>query len=173
MLFIETLHTNYSCPRKDNRQVDETSGARAYQRVDALDWSDHDLAHGKRIKIKGFPKDHTGQRFRVAVSPHRTDYVVTNDQAQDSTEATPKVGGFRWKIEQLHREGNQVTGLERCQCRKARIQRHHIGCVFLVWVRLKELAAHTGRTVYQLKHGLLDDYLIKQLKKPSLKMVLA
>jgi hypothetical protein len=40
-------------------------------------------------------------------------------------------------------------------------------------VRLKALAAQTGRTVYQLKYGLLDDYLIQQLKNPSLKMVLA
>jgi hypothetical protein len=63
--------------------------------------------------------------------------------------------------------------LERCQCRKARIQRNPIGCAFLVWVRLKELAAQTGRTVYQLKHGLLDDYLIQQLRNPSLNMVLA
>ena len=173
MLFIETLNKNYYCPLKDNRQVDDTSGARAYQRVDALDWSDHDLAHGKRIKIKGFPKDHKVHLFRVEVSTHRTDYVVTNDQAQDATEATPKVCGFRWKIEQLHREGKQVTGLERCQCRKARIQRNHIGCACLVWVRLKELAAHTGRTGYQLKHGLLDDYLIQQLKEPSLRMILA
>jgi hypothetical protein len=31
----------------------------------------------------------------------------------------------------------------------------------------------TGRTVYQLKHGLLDDYLIQQMKNPSLKMVFA
>jgi hypothetical protein len=141
--------------------------------VGALDWSAQDLAHGKRIKIKGFPKDHKVPLFRVEVSTHRTDDVVTNDQAQDSTAATHKVCGFRWKIEQLHREGKQVTGLERCQCRKARIQRHHIGCAFLVWVRLKELAAHTGRTVYQLKHGLLDDYLIQQLKEPALRMVLA
>jgi len=76
-------------------------------------------------------------------------------------------------IEQLHREGKQVTGLERCQCRKARIQRNHIGCALLVWVRLKDLATETGRTVYQLKHGLLDDYLTQQLRNPSLKMVLA
>jgi hypothetical protein len=173
MLFIESLQQRYYCPLKDNRQVDASDGARAYQRVDSLDWSAHALVHGQRIKIKGFPKDHKVQCFRVAVSTHRTDYVVTNDQAQDSTEATQEVCGFRWKIEQLHREGKQVTGLERCQCRKARIQRNHIGCAFLVWVRLKALAAHTGRTVYQLKHGLLDDYLIQQLKNPSLKMVLA
>jgi hypothetical protein len=173
MLFIESLQQRYYCPLKDNRQVDDSEGERAYQRVDSLVWSPHALAHGKQIKIKGFPKDHKVQCFRVVVSTHRTDYVVTNDQAQDSTEATQEVCGFRWKIEQLHREGKQVTGLERCQCRKARIQRNHIACAFLVWVRLKELAVQTGRTVYQLKHGLLDDYLIQQLKNPSLKMVLA
>jgi hypothetical protein len=173
MLFIASLHTVYYCPLKDNRQVDDASGERAYQRVDALDWSTHELAHGKRIKIKGFPKDYKVQLFRVEVSTHRTDDVVTNDQAQDSTEATQEVCGFRWKIEQLHREGKQVTGLERCQCRTARIQRNHIGCAFLVWGWLKELAVQTGRTVYQLKHGLLDEYLIQQLRNPSLRMVLA
>jgi hypothetical protein len=75
-------------------------------------------------------------------------------------------------MEQLHREGKQVTGLERCPCRKARIQRNHIGCAFLVWVRLKALAAQTGRTVYQLKHGLLDASLLQQLRNPSLRRFL-
>ena len=111
--------------------------------------------------------------FRVEVSTHRTDWVVTNYPTQDSTAATQQVCGFRWKIEQLHREGKQLTGLERCQCRKARIQRNHIGCAFLVWVRLKELATQTGRTVYQVKYGLLDEYLIQQLKNPSLTMSFA
>jgi hypothetical protein len=77
------------------------------------------------------------------------------------------------EIEQLHREGEQVTGLERCQCRTARIQRNHIACAFLVWGRLRELATETGHTIYQLKHGLLSDYLIQQLKNPSLKMASA
>lgn len=170
MLFIESLSKIYYCPLKDNRQVDDTGGERPYGRVDSLAWREEELAHGKRIKIKGFPKDHKVHLFRVVVSTHRTDWVVTNDPTQDSTEATQKACGFRWKIEQLHREGKQVTGLERCQCRKARIQRNHIGCAFLVWVRLKELAVQTGRTVYQLKQGLLDDYLIQQLRNPTLKM---
>ncbi len=173
MLYIESLQKLYYCPLKDNRQVDDSNGARAYTRVDALTWSEAELAHGKRIKIKGFPKDHKVHLFRVVVSTHRTEYVVTNDLTQDSLAATQEVCGFRWKIEQVHREGKQVTGLERCQCRKARIQRNHIGCALLVWVRLKHLATQTGRTVYQLKHGLLDDYLTQQLKNPSLKMVLA
>jgi hypothetical protein len=173
MLFIEALQKLYYCPLKDNRQVDDSGGQQPYRRVDSLAWTNDELQHGKRIKIKGFPKDYKVCCFRVEVSTHRTDWVVTNDPTQDSTEATQEVCGFRWKIEQLHREGKQVTGLERCQCRKARIQRNHIGCAFLVWVRLKELAAQTGRTAYQLKQGLLDEYLIQQLKNPSLKMVLA
>jgi hypothetical protein len=173
MLYIESLKGIYYCPLKDNRQVDDSQGAQAYRRVDAPAWSAAELERGKRIKIKGFPKEHKVQCFRVAVSTNHTDYVVTNDLAQDSTQATQQACGFRWKIEQLHREGKQLTGLERCQCRKARIQRNHIGCALLVWVRFKELAARTGRTMYQLKHGLLDDYLIQQLKNPSLRMALA
>ena len=126
MLYIESLKKNYYCPLKDNRQVDDSQGARPYQRGDALGWSEAERASGKRLKIKGFPKDHRVQAFRVAVSTSRTDYVVTNDIAQDSTQATQEVCRFRWKIEQLHREAKQLTGLERCQCRKARIQRNHI-----------------------------------------------
>lgn len=171
MLFIESVQKFYYCPLKDNRQVDDSGGERSYQRIDSLNWSEDELRHGKRIKIKGFPKDHKVQCFRVETSTRRTDWIVTNDPAADSTQATQEVCGFRWKIEQLHREGKQLTGLERCQCRKARIQRNHIGCALLVWVRLKELALQTGRTVYQIKHGLLDDYLIQQLKNPSIKMV--
>lgn len=173
MLFIESLQKLYYCPLKDNRHVDDSGGTQPYRRVDSLEWSAAELQEGKRIKIKGFPKDHKVQCFRVTVSTHRTDYVVTNDGAQTSTEGTRKVCAIRWKVEQLHREGKQVTGLERCQCRKARLQRNHVACALLVWVRLKELAAETGRTVYQLKHGLLDDYLTQQLRTPSLQMVLA
>ena len=120
-----------------------------------------------------FPKDHKVQCFRVEVTIYRTDFVVSNDLAQDSTEAAQQACSLRWKIEQLHRETKQVTGLEACQCRKARIQRNHIGCAFLVWVRLNALAKQAGQTIYQLKHGLLDDYLCQQLKRPSLEMSFA
>lgn len=173
MLMIEALHKIYYCPLKDNRQVDDSGGERSYQRVDSLNWNEKELQHGKQIKIKGFPKDHKVHCFRVETSTRRTDWIVTNDPAADTTQAAQEVCGFRWRIEQLHREGKQLTGLERCQCRKARIQRNHIGCALLVWIRLKELAVQSGRTVYQLKHGLLDDYLTQQLKKPSIEMVIA
>jgi hypothetical protein len=98
------------------------------------------------------------------VSTHRTDWVVTNDLTQDSLHDTQKVCAMRWKIEQFHREIKQLTGIEHNQCRKRRIQRNHIVCAMLVWIRLTELARQTKQTVYRLKHGLLDDYLCAQLK---------
>lgn len=173
MLLIESLNKQYYCPLKNNRQVDESAGINPYQRVDSLAWNSKELTLGKTIKIKGFPQQHKVKLFRVAVSTHRTDYVVTNDLTQNSTTATHQSCRFRWRIEQLHREGKQLTGWEKCQCRKARIQRNHIGCALLVWVRLKHLAIASNSTVYQLKNGLLDRYLIQQLQDPSLKMALA
>ena len=174
MLFIESLHRCYYCPLKDNRLVDDSNGKnKVYQKVDSLTWSEDELTHGKKIKIRGFPAMHKVKVFRVEVSTHRTDFVVTNDLSQNSTLDTQEVCGWRWKIEQFHREAKQLTGLEKCQCRKARIQRNHIACAFLVWVRMAEVARKIGKTLYQLKHGLLDDYLCQQLKNPSIKMKLA
>jgi hypothetical protein len=130
-------------------------------------WNDQDLAHGTVIKIKGFPKTTKVKLFRVAVSTHRTDWVVTNDLTQDSLHATQEVCGMRWKIAQFHREIKQITGIAQNQCRKARIQRNHIACAMLVWFRVTGLARKTQQTVYRIKHGLLDDYLCQQLKNPT------
>ena len=173
MLYIEQLGKVYCCPLKDNRQVDDSVGAAPYRRVDSLDWTEAERKHGKVIKIKGFPKDHKVKLFRVVLSTQRTDYVVTNDLAQNDTQATQQACGVRWKIEQFHRETKQLTGLEGCQCRKARIVRNHIGCAILVWVRLKQVAQETEQTVYKLKRGLLSDYMRQQLKSPPISMVLA
>lgn len=170
MRFIDALHKIYYCPLKDNRQVDDSGGQEPYRRVDELAWSNHEWAHGKLIKIKGFPKDYKVKLFRVAVATHRTDWVVTNDLAQDSDTAVQEVCGMRWKIEQFHRELKQTTGIEKNQCRKARIRRNHIACAMLVWLRLADLARQTQQTVYRIKHGLLDNYLCQQLKNPSVKM---
>lgn len=175
MRHIERAGKIYYCPLKDNRQVDEGFGLPkpAYQRVDSLSWSATECASGKNVHLKDFPAGHRLQLFRLAVSPNRTDYVVTNDPTQDSAPETQKVCAVRWKIEQLHREAKQVTGLESCQCRKQRIQRNHIACALLVWCRFKELMYETKQTVYQIKFGQLSEYLIQQLKNPSVAMQLA
>lgn len=89
---------------------------------------------------------------------------------KDKADVTQQVCKIRWKIEEFHREIKQLTGIESCQCRKARLQRNHISCAMLVWIRLKDLAYKTGETVYQVKHNLLSNYLIEQLKRPDIMM---
>lgn len=173
MLHIEKVQKTYYCPLKSNRRVDDSLGQHPYQRIDSLTWTDSECRGGKRIKIRGFPKDHKVKLFRVASSTGRTEYVVTNDLAQKDTQVAQQVCHWRWKIEQFHREAKQVTGLERCQCRLARIVRNHIGCAFLVWIRLAQVAYQTGQSVYQVKYGLLEDFLRLQLKDPAIQMTLA
>jgi len=92
---------------------------------------------------------------------------------QDNVELVLDLCGFRWKVEQFHRETKPLTGIEGNQCRKVRIVRNHIGCVILVWVRLKQVAIETNRTIYRVKHDLLDEFLRQQLKPPDVQMLLA
>lgn len=170
MLFIESLGKLYYCPIRDNRLVDDSEAVAPYQHVSALRWSEQERSQGKTIKIKGFPKHHKVKLFRVVVSTNRTDWIVTNDLAQDSTQATQQACRTRWKIEQFHRELKQLTGVEKCQCRKARMQRNHIACAVLVWIRLTEVARKTKQTIYQVKRGLLDNYLRQELRNPAVSM---
>ena len=138
-----------------------------------MSWTPDELEHGKLVKIKGFPKEHKVKLFRVAVSTIRTDFVATNDLGQNSTKVTQDACALRWKIEQFHHEIKQLTGIEKCQCRRARIQRSHIACAVLVWVRLMDLARKASTTVYQLKRSLLSDYLRQELRSPSISMAFA
>jgi Transposase DDE domain len=172
MLYIDSLDKIYYCPLKNNRLVDDTFGQEKYKRIELLEWNTEELDCGKIIKIKGFPAKTKVKLFRVTVSTNRTDYIATNDLSQSSTNVVQEVCKIRWKIEEFHREIKQLTGIESCQCRKARLQRNHIACAMLVWVRLKNLAYTTSQTIYQIKHNLLSNYLIQQLKRPSILMCL-
>lgn len=172
MLYIDSLDKIYYCPLKNNRLVDDTFAKEKYKRIELLEWSTEELECGKIIKIKGFPSHKKVKLFRVTVSTNRTDYIATNDLSQSSTDVVQEVCKIRWKIEEFHREIKQLTGIESCQCRKARLQRNHIACAMLVWVRLKNLAYTSGQTIYQIKHNLLSNYLIQQLKRPSILMCL-
>ena len=44
------------------------------------------------------------------LSTHRTDYLVTNELAQDDTQAAEQESNVRWLIKQFYREAKQLTG---------------------------------------------------------------
>lgn len=169
MLYIDKdLGKQYYCPIKSNRSVDGSGGTKPYQAVSTLVWSESELKTGKLIKVKKFPKDYKHKLFRVVLSPEKTEWIVTNDLTQNSTDLAQKESAIRWKIEQFHREIKQITGIEKCQCRKRRSQRNHIICALRVWLFLNNLAHQTKQTVYELKHNLLSEYMRDQLRSPRL-----
>ncbi len=173
LLFIEQLDKIYYCPVKDNRLVCLDRTSKQYYRVDQILWSQDELRAGRLVHLRDFPAGHQVKLFRFELSTGRTEYIITNEVSQDWTPATQDVWNWRPKIEEFHRESKQVTGIESCQCRTARITRNHIGCAMLVWVWLKEVAYQTGQTIYQVKHGMLSDYLRQQFRSPAVQMTLA
>ena len=172
MLMVDGLGKKYYCPLKKNRLVDDTDGQEKYKRIENINWSKTEEKKGKKIKVKDFPKDNKVKLFRVFVSTNKTEYIVTNELSQDSTSDVRKICSIRWRIEEFHREIKQLTGIEKCQCRKARLQRNHIGAAMLVWLKLKDKAYQTTSTIYFLKKDLLYNYLKNELNNPSIRMTL-
>jgi len=156
------------CPLKSNRLDDDSSGQQPYQPVGGLGWSHAEGEGGNMLKVKGLPKDCTLKLFRVLVSTHRTDCLLTNEVAPRDTAAAKTESSVRWTIEQFHRERKQLTGGQACQCRLARSQRNHIALAGRAWTRLKQAAYQTKKTVYQLKQGFLDAYMRHELRQPAL-----
>ena len=93
------------------------------------------------------------------------DETLTTQVAQDASDV-------RWQVEELHRGLKQLTGSEKCQCRKGRSQRNHIACCYHAWLSLKVKAKELGKTLYQTKHDLLSDYLRAELRQPRIQAFL-
>ena len=68
----------------------------------------------------------------------------------------------------------QLAHLKKFPSRNQRVsQRNHIACCLWVWVSLRCAAEAVGQTIYQLKEGLLDDYIRHQLQKPTISINIA
>lgn len=146
-------------------QVDKETGKPKiiYKHVGDLNW-DAKTNEGEQLRtfgitvcIEDLPNDKPLRLFRLTAK-HRTDYIVTNDVSIETTKVAKKVGSFRWKIEQFHREVKQLTGVSKCQARKGRKQRNHICIAFVVWHQLNELANQMKTTMYEVKHIPLREY---------------
>ena len=139
-----------------------------YKHVGELDWDTNAglRQNGITVCIEDLPNDKPLRLFRLTAK-HRTEYIVTNDVSMKTTEAAKNVGGFRWKIEQFHREVKQLTGASKCQARKGRKQRNHICIAFVVWHQLNELANQMKTTMYEVKHIPLREYQKQLWRNPA------
>ena len=171
ILKIDDMGKTYYCPLKKNRLVNDKTQSEekpSYERIENLVWSQEELKSGKTVHINKFPRQYEVKLFQVTISTNRTEHIATNAFDQESSSNVRDECAIRWKIEEFHREVKQLAGLEKCQCRKNRIQRNHIACSMLTWVYMKRTANKLKKTIYKVKHDLLKDYLVQELRSPRL-----
>ncbi len=151
---------------KENRLV-SLSKADGYIHLDQIDWTPERLQTGVQVKLKEVP--FKVQLFKLVATNGDIDWVITNSPAETLTaQVAQDANDVRWQIEELHRGLKQLTGTEKCQCRKARSQRNHIACCYHAWLSLKVKAKQLNKTLYQVKTDLLRDYLRAELKNPRI-----
>jgi hypothetical protein len=166
LVFVTTL--------KSNRLV-SLSKDEGYIHLQELAWTEERLQQGVLVKLKEVP--FLVRLFKL-VAPHGDiDWVITNGLYQTNDDDTQRPltavevqdeNARRWQIEQLHRELKQLTGSQKCQCRKARSQRNHLACCYFAWLTLKVRAAQVGTSLYQVRANLFSDFLRSQLRNPAL-----
>lgn len=162
LIFFTTL--------KSNRRVSLSKEA-GYIHLDQIEWTAEHLANGLLVKLKEVP--FKVRLFKVVATNGDIDWVITNSPEETlTTQVTQDVSDVRWQVEELHRGLKQLTGTEKCQCRKGRSQRNHIACCYHAWLSLKVKAKELGKTLYQTKHDLLSDYLRAELRKPRIQAFL-
>jgi hypothetical protein len=158
LIFFTTL--------KSNRMVSLSKEA-GYLHLDQIEWTADHLANGLMVKLKEVP--FKVRLFKVVATNGDIDWVITNSPEETlTTQVAQDVSDVRWQVEELHRGLKQLTGTEKCQCRKGRSQRNHIACCYHAWLSLKVKAKELGKTVYQTKHDLLSDYLRAELQNPRI-----
>lgn len=167
MKAIEALNKIYYCPIKSNRMV-KVNMDEKHQAVSQIQFTQQELNTGVQIHLRGFPSEHRVQLFYVEASTSRASFIVTNSKHRQSSERVANICALRWKIEQVHRELKQLTGIEKCQCRKAQSQKNHIACANFVLIHIHKAAHSLGKTAYQIKELLLAEYTRFMIKYPPL-----
>ncbi len=151
---------------KNNRLV-SLSKKDGYLHLDEIEWTEERLKNGVVVKLKKVP--FKVKLFKVVAKNGDIDWLITNDLDETvTTQVAQEVDDLRWQVEEFHRELKQLTGSEKCQCRKARSQRNHLACCYHAWISLKVQANALGKTIYRVRTDLFSDYLRAELKKPTI-----
>lgn len=153
--FITTL--------KENRRI-SLSKEGGYIHLQEIEWNDEQLQYGIKIRLQEVPF-HV-QLFKLVAPDGNIDWVITNCPEKISADLVQQENKVRWNIETMHRELKQLTGIEKCQARKARSQRNHISYCYQAWFALKRQAKELGKTVYALRNELFTEYLKSMLTNP-------
>ena len=155
----------FFAPVKGNRLA-SLRREEGYIHLQDIEWTPDRLPNGIMVKLKELPCK--VRLFKVVATNGDIDWIITNSPDPIEAQAVQNQNAQRWPVEQFHRELKQLTGSEKCQCRKARSQRNHLGYCYLAWVSLKVRATELHLTLYQVRQRIFDDFLTAVLKQPSI-----
>ena len=168
--YIHRQHRIFVTALKSNRKV-SLSKAEKYVHLENIDWTPERLRSGVTIHLKDVP--FPVQLFKLVAQNSDIEWVITNEVPQSSLTADVLRArcDIRWQVEQFHREVKQLVGTEKCQCRSARAQRNHIACAYQAWVAICVYARAHGVTLYAAVQGLLNAYLRRELRQPTIRVL--
>ena len=141
---------------KSNRMV-SLSPQTSYCHLEELEWNEEQLLSGQMVKLKELP--FKVRLFKVVATNGDIEWMITNHPGFISRQVAKSASDVRWQIEQLHRELKQLTGTEKCECRKARAQRTHIALCYQAWLAIRVKANSVKKTVYAVVNELYYDFL--------------
>ncbi len=170
---IERLKRFFVTTLKSNRLV-SLSKEQGYIHLQEIEWIPERLQHGVLVKLKELP--FLVRLFKIVAPNGDIDWLITNrsdtgegdNQCPITAQDVEDQNALRWQIEQLHRELKQLTGSEKCQCRKARSQRNHLACCYLAWLSLKVHAQSLKVTLYTARNQVWETFLRAQLRDPAI-----
>src|SRR5215203_2751172 len=137
---------------KSSRKV-SLSKETGYQDLSLIEWTPERLISGQLVRIKEVP--FWLKLFKLVDTEGNIEWVITNNLTEDCTRLRAiEAIQVRWQVEEFHREFKQLTGSEKCQCRKARSQRNHLACCYSAWVAIKVKAQEMKTTIYQVRNNL-------------------
>ena len=123
-------------------------------------------AEGTVVHLEGFG---FVKAFRIATTDGGAEHWITNDLSMDEpTRLT--FAGRAWAIEEYHRGLKQHTEVERCQARRARSQRNHIGCAIRAFVRLGWHRFTTGISWFEAKWSVIREAVRAFLTQPRYRL---
>lgn len=122
-----TFYTNV----KSNRKVSITKED-GYQHLEEIQWSREELISGKMVRIREVP--FWLKLFKLVDTEGNIEWVITNKLEEDFTRLRAiQATQVRRQVEEFHQSFKQLTGSEKCQCRKERSQRNHLACCYAAW----------------------------------------
>lgn len=163
---VNALKLFFYTTLKNNRLV-SLSKETGYVHLNTIEWTPQQLEHGILVKLKKVP--FKVKLFKLVATNGSIDWLITNELDENLTTQVAKANNdVRWQIEEFHRDIKQLTGSQKCQCRKARSQRNHLACCYQAWLSLKVKASELKISLYQLRNSLFSDYLKAELLNPRI-----